>query len=260
MGRPKLLMEFEGETLDRPRRDVAPRGRRRAGRRRARRPTRPRPPRSPPRPPAPGAEVVVPETQPAEMRDSVELGLDGCSTPSSARHVVLLTPGDCPGITAELVARLLDVARQNPGPHRHPDATTAAAVIRSFCPGKSRHPGPTLPDGAGVNALVAAHRGVDHRDAQSPAPGDRRPTWTRRPTCDGGTKRRSTATRPIARTPEARFTVPGSALRPREGAGGPVRARDRARPRLRSPICGPHCGSVRPAARPLVYRRDDRRQ
>ena len=102
-----------------------------------------------------GAEVVVPPTRPAEMRDSIELGLERLAR-HGAPERVLLTPGDYPGITAEVVARLVEYAARMPdrivipshnGRRGHPIVLpwTIAAQIRS------------LPAGAGVNALVAQH-------------------------------------------------------------------------------------------------------
>ncbi len=130
---------------------------------------------------AAGAEVLVPESQPAEMRDSVELGLavlDAEPRPTS----VLLTPGDVPGITAGLVARLLDVARDHPDRHRHPDPRRPSRTSRSSCPGTIAVRVRDLPDDAGVNRLVDAHRdrlvevsvagpGADRRPGHARGPG-----------------------------------------------------------------------------------------
>ena len=116
----------------------------------------PTPPPSPPRPPSAGALVLSPESQPAEMRDSIELGLavlDVEPRPVS----VLLTPGDVPGLTGELVAQLLEVAGQAPdrlviptheGHRGHPIVLpwSVAIGIRD------------LPDDAGVNVLVERHQ------------------------------------------------------------------------------------------------------
>jgi molybdenum cofactor cytidylyltransferase len=100
-----------------------------------------------------GAEVVVPPTRPAEMRESIERALDVLVQGPQPR-LVLLTPGDSPGISPVLVARLLESAARSPGnlviPRHgsrrgHPIALPwdVAAEIR------------TLPAGLGVNALVA---------------------------------------------------------------------------------------------------------
>jgi molybdenum cofactor cytidylyltransferase len=102
-----------------------------------------------------GAEVVVPAARPAQMRDSLELGLERLSqNPPPER--VMVTPADTPGITHELVARLLDAAASHPGGvvipchggcRGHPIVLpwTVAAEIRE------------LSSGAGLNALVARH-------------------------------------------------------------------------------------------------------
>ncbi len=101
-----------------------------------------------------GAVVIVAGSATADMRASVELGLDwlGRGTDPSA---VLVAPGDSPGITAGLVRRILDRATAEPasivvprfgGRRGHPVALPwgLAAGIRD------------LPEGTGVNALLAA--------------------------------------------------------------------------------------------------------
>ncbi len=155
MGRPKLLMEFDGRTLVRrvveALRDggvdrvivVSPadgpdsaaiRSEAAAG----------------------GAEVVVPQVQPAEMRDSIELAITSLDVVPSPTAVAL-TPGDVPGLTPELVARLLGVAREQPdrliipvheGRRGHPVVLPwdVALQVRE------------LPPDRGVNALVERHR------------------------------------------------------------------------------------------------------
>jgi molybdenum cofactor cytidylyltransferase len=156
MGQPKLLMTFDGETLIHrvvtalreggagrvvvvtpP--AIAPEGARIADEaRRA------------------GAEVIVPETRPAEMRLSVELGLAMLETGPTPR-LVFLTPGDVPGITPDLVARLREAALGRPG-----------SIVAPEYEGRRGHPLvlpwelaleiPALPIGEGVNALVARYR------------------------------------------------------------------------------------------------------
>ncbi len=155
MGRPKLLVEFEGQSLI---------GRvvsslRHGG---AERVVVVSPPADAAEGPAvatearrAGADVVVPPTQPAEMRDSIELGLERLAR-NDKPHRVVLTPGDYPGITAEVVAQLLEHAARSPdqifipihnGTRGHPIVLpwTIAAKIQS------------LPVNAGVNRLVAQH-------------------------------------------------------------------------------------------------------
>jgi molybdenum cofactor cytidylyltransferase len=99
-----------------------------------------------------GAEVLIPVTRPIEMRQSVELGLKFLKQ-NQPPQLVLLTPGDAPGITQDLVARLLDLAARRP-----------ARLVAPSYQGRRGHPIvltwdlaaqiPGLPADAGVNALV----------------------------------------------------------------------------------------------------------
>ncbi len=118
-----------------------------------------------------GAEVVVPPAQPAEMRDSIELGLWALALPLPPDRV-LIAPGDCPGITAEIVASLLAEA-----------AVQADSIVVPSCDGRRGHPlvlpwdvaavAPTLPPGLGLNALVARYeeRVIEVR-CSAPGPDD----------------------------------------------------------------------------------------
>jgi molybdenum cofactor cytidylyltransferase len=156
MGRPKLLMEFEGKALIH--RVVT--ALREGGADRI----IVVPPADAPEAAAiaaaaaaAGAQVLLPESQPFEMRESVELGLavlDADPRPAS----VMLTPGDIPGLSADLVTHLLEVARDRPdrivvpthaGRRGHPIVLpwSIALGIRD------------LPDDAGVNMLVDRHNG-----------------------------------------------------------------------------------------------------
>jgi molybdenum cofactor cytidylyltransferase len=155
MGRPKLLMVFDGESLIH--RVVTALRKGGAGR------IVVVPPVGAPEAAdiadeasAAGAEVVIPEIQPAEMRDSVELGLAVLDS-EPRPHSVLLTPGDVPGISAATVARLLRIARDHPdrviiptheGHRGHPIVLPweIAVAVRD------------LPEDAGVNRLVEEHR------------------------------------------------------------------------------------------------------
>jgi molybdenum cofactor cytidylyltransferase len=114
-----------------------------------------------------GAEVVVPLTRPAEMRNSIELGLDRLARTDPPR-CVLLTPGDCLGVAAGLVAQLVTHAMELPGrivipSHNgrrgHPIVLPWSIAIRIL----------SLPAGVGVNALVAHHAGsVVELEVRSP--------------------------------------------------------------------------------------------
>jgi len=101
---------------------------------------------------AAGAEVIVPLERPSEMRDSIELALTGLARVDPPRWVIL-TPGDCPAVTPELVAALLAEAARQPDRMIVPVANQrrghpivlpwdlAAEILR-------------LPSGTGVNALI----------------------------------------------------------------------------------------------------------
>jgi len=86
------------------------------------------------------------------MRDSIERGLEALARGAPVERV-LVAPGDSPGITRDLVARLLECAARWP----------ESIVVPCF-EGRRGHPivlpwdiaalVPTLPAGSGVNALV----------------------------------------------------------------------------------------------------------
>jgi molybdenum cofactor cytidylyltransferase len=102
-----------------------------------------------------GAEVIVPRARPAEMRDSVELAIALLARDASPQHV-LLTPADTPGITSELVVRLVEATSRWP-----------ERIVVPCCDGRRGHPislpwsiaagVKNLPAGLGVNTLVARH-------------------------------------------------------------------------------------------------------
>jgi molybdenum cofactor cytidylyltransferase len=101
-----------------------------------------------------GARVVVPAGHTADMRASIVLGLEALAGVEPVG--ILLAPGDSPGLTASLVARVVDRGRAEPG----------AIVVPTF-DGRRGHPVwlpsglaatiAALPDGVGVNALLAAY-------------------------------------------------------------------------------------------------------
>jgi molybdenum cofactor cytidylyltransferase len=102
-----------------------------------------------------GAIVIVPDDQPAEMRVSVELAIKQLAI-DQPPDLLLLVPGDSPGISAELVTQLCEHASRAPG----------RIVIPTFR-AKRGHPVvfpweivatlPQLDPGLGLNALVARH-------------------------------------------------------------------------------------------------------
>ena len=104
---------------------------------------------------AAGAEVVVPEVQPAEMRDSVELALAVLDV-DPRPDLILLTPGDVPGLHADLVDRLVGESAAHPG-----------RILVPTHEGRRGHPivlpweiavhVRDLPEDAGINRLVEAH-------------------------------------------------------------------------------------------------------
>jgi molybdenum cofactor cytidylyltransferase len=102
-----------------------------------------------------GAEVLASPTPTADMRASIELGLEYLAQgPEPA--AVLLTPGDSPGLDAAAVARVIRQAADHPG-----------RIVVPRHEGRRGHPVllpwslareiPGLPPGVGVNALLTAH-------------------------------------------------------------------------------------------------------
>lgn len=102
-----------------------------------------------------GAAVVAPAIRPTEMRDSIEVGLSALAAqPGSPPGAVLIAPADNPGITPELVRRVIGLRR----------AASESIIIPSF-EGRRGHPILVpwetaarirdLPPDVGVNVLVA---------------------------------------------------------------------------------------------------------
>jgi len=106
-----------------------------------------------------GAVVVVPEFRPADMRASAELGLQRLERDGVRPSAVLLSPGDSPGLTPGLVARVVGAWRAEPG-----------RVVVPTSGGRRGHPVAfpwsvaleirDLPAGVGVNALIAGRPGL----------------------------------------------------------------------------------------------------
>jgi molybdenum cofactor cytidylyltransferase len=104
---------------------------------------------------AEGAEVVIPDRPTLDMRASVELGIARLS--DGPRPAALaLTPGDIPGLSGGVVARVIEAWSASP-----------ERIIVPRHSGRRGHPLllpwslveeiPSLPPGVGVNALLAEH-------------------------------------------------------------------------------------------------------
>lgn len=103
-----------------------------------------------------GADVIVPEARPATMRDSVELALSELAWSDDPPDAILLAPGDSPGLSSASVARLVAAWRELPN-----------RIVAPTFEGRRGHPVvipwllaeavADLPAGVGVNALLAEH-------------------------------------------------------------------------------------------------------
>jgi len=103
-----------------------------------------------------GAVVVVPETRPTEMRDSIELAVAELERSAAPPTAVLLAPADSPKLDAQVVARLLTAWREH-----------QESIVIPTSGGRRGHPIvlpwrlartiTELPPDVGVNALVAQH-------------------------------------------------------------------------------------------------------
>jgi molybdenum cofactor cytidylyltransferase len=102
-----------------------------------------------------GAKVLVSPVPTADMRASVELGLEYLAQ-GKAPEAILLTPGDSPGLHADIITQVIQRADNHPG-----------RIVVPRHGGRRGHPVllpwslatqiPRLPAGVGVNALLAAH-------------------------------------------------------------------------------------------------------
>ncbi|WP_406695061.1 nucleotidyltransferase family protein [Singulisphaera sp. Ch08] len=102
-----------------------------------------------------GAIVKIAENRPPDMRASFEIGLAHLER-SDCPSAVMLTPADSLGITAALVAQLM----------KHSETVPEAILIPTY-QGRRGHPivlpwtlaiqSRELPQGVGLNALVALH-------------------------------------------------------------------------------------------------------
>jgi molybdenum cofactor cytidylyltransferase len=103
-----------------------------------------------------GAHVLIPPKPTADMRASIERGLDWLES-RPPHEAIVLTPADTPGLRGEVVARLIAAASANPtaiivpvfrGRRGHPIVLPWAKAA------EIRH----LPLGSGLNALLALNR------------------------------------------------------------------------------------------------------
>jgi molybdenum cofactor cytidylyltransferase len=105
-----------------------------------------------------GAFVVAPGERPAEMRDSIEIGLAAAAKPAVPDRV-LLSPGDAAGMTSAVVAAVVEES------HRQPEK-----IVVPRCGARRGHPLvlpwslaaqiTSLPSGQGVNALLGRHQSL----------------------------------------------------------------------------------------------------
>jgi molybdenum cofactor cytidylyltransferase len=117
-----------------------------------------------------GAEAVLrPVVQPPDMRASIEIALEFLSRQSVPPRTVLISPGDSPGLTRRLVAAVVEAAVEDP-----------SRIVVPTVAGKRGHPialpwrhaegVPGLPEGVGLNALLARHA-ADIRELPVEDPG-----------------------------------------------------------------------------------------
>jgi molybdenum cofactor cytidylyltransferase len=102
-----------------------------------------------------GAFVIAPLVRPAEMRDSIEIGLGAVAKPAPPAHV-LLAPADAAGITPRVVTVLVEESS------RHPEK-----IVVPRCGARRGHPLvlpwklaaaiESLPAGQGVNTLLVRY-------------------------------------------------------------------------------------------------------
>ncbi len=99
-----------------------------------------------------GAEVVVLGRETADMRGSIEAGLDRAETLEPI-EAILLAPADMPGISSDLVARVIRAGRESAGCLARPKAG-AKRGHPVYLPWAVARQIRELPEGVGVNALV----------------------------------------------------------------------------------------------------------
>lgn len=115
-----------------------------------------------------GATVVVPPTAPAEMKDSVQIGLQYVARQHAPAgdSLWLLAPADMPRLSADVIKRVIAAAGEHPG-----------AIVIPTHQGQSGHPAAFpwpmarevehLSADEGINALLTRHR-VVRLDCEDP--------------------------------------------------------------------------------------------
>ena len=104
-----------------------------------------------------GAEVVVAARPPLDMRASVELGVAHLSR-GLGPSAMLLSPGDLPGLGRTAVARVIGASARFPDRiilPRHAGKRCHPLLLPWTMAREIAH----LPEGVGVNALLASHPG-----------------------------------------------------------------------------------------------------
>lgn len=102
-----------------------------------------------------GATVITPTRRPAEMRESAEIAIEQLRHEGPPSRLVL-TPGDSPGITPEIVRQLLERSTQAPESIIIPRAG-GRRIHPIVVPWDLAHLIPRLPRNEGINALMTAN-------------------------------------------------------------------------------------------------------
>jgi molybdenum cofactor cytidylyltransferase len=106
---------------------------------------------------AEGAWVVHCPSPTPDMRATARVGLDELAARGHVPEGILLAPGDSPGLTARLVARVIGRFRQDPGRIVVPvhDGRRGHPLALPWAMATMIH---DLPEGTGINALLDRHR------------------------------------------------------------------------------------------------------
>lgn len=102
-----------------------------------------------------GCEVVIPPDRPTDMRASIEIGLERLARLGAPEHVVI-SPGDSPATTAGLIAAIIDHAARMPGRIVIPSVggRRGHPIVMPWVIALELH---SLDGNLGLNALVRRH-------------------------------------------------------------------------------------------------------